>query len=167
IEEAMELLKSGRYTMRDTDVGNARGQAFLLRVSLGFAAELTHHASREQKDALGVFSYALSTLQAMRETRELDYRLTIDGVTTSHTAIACIVANSGGTGIGRPLASHLDEADAKLDVLLVPDVTWAARALANAASGAGLMDGAPRRSGRKVLVDCNEPVPVHADGEPI
>lgn len=165
LDEALASLCAGDHEAFAVDVGVARQHAFLLRLSIGFAADLTKHASREQKGSLGIFAYALSTLQAVRDVQVQEYRLTVDGVTTSHSAIACIVANSSGTGLRSPLASHLDESDAQLDALLVPDTTWAARALANAASGAGLMDGAPRRSGMTLRVECDDPMPVHVDGE--
>jgi diacylglycerol kinase family enzyme len=165
LEEALSCLLSGAFVVRPTDVGLVRSHAFFLRTSIGFAAGLTHHATREQKDALGVIAYALSALQAVRETTPATFTLTIDGVTTSHEAIACIIANTDGTGTGSPLASHLDECNARLDALLVPSVGWAGKALANAASGVGLLDGAPRRSGKVLRVDCSTEVPVHADGE--
>lgn len=167
LDDALGALCSGQHEVFAVDVGVARRHAFLLRLSIGFAADLTKHASREQKGSFGIFAYALSTLQAMRDVKLQEYRLTVDGVTTSHSAIACIVANASGTGFHSPLASDLDESDAKLDALLVPDMTWVARALANAASGAGLMDGAPRRSGVRLRVECDEPMPVHVDGEHI
>lgn len=165
LDEALAAFCAGHHEVFAVDVGMARRHAFLLRLSVGFAADLTKHASRDQKGSLGIFAYALSTLQAVRDVKVQEYRLTVDGVTTAHSAIACIVANASGTGLKSPLASHLDESDAQLDALLVPDTTWVARALANAASGAGLMDGAPRRSGTTVRVDCDEPMPVHVDGE--
>ena len=165
LEDALAALCSGQHELFAVDVGVAREHAFLLRLSIGFAADLTKHASRDQKGSFGIFAYALSTLQAVRDVQVQEYRLTVDGVTTAHQAIACIVANSSGTGLSSPLASHLDESDAKLDALLVPDMSWVARALANAASGAGLMDGAPRRSGKALRVECDQPMPVHADGE--
>lgn len=167
LDEALAAICAGRHEVFAVDVGWAREHAFLLRMSVGSAAGLTQHASREQKGNLGIFAYALSTLQAVRDVKVQEYRLTIDGVTTAHSAIACIVANSSGTGLKSPLASHLDERDARLDALLIPDTTWVARALANAASGAGLMDGAPRRSGVALRIECDEPMPVHVDGEPI
>jgi diacylglycerol kinase family enzyme len=165
LDIAMTMLRDGLYSAFATDVGYVREQAFFLRVSIGFAAELTQHATRGQKESLGVFAYALSTLQALREVEVKEYQLTVDGNTTTHSAIACIVANSGGTGLSSALVSDLDESDARLDAVLIPDMLWAARALANAASGAGLMDGAPRRSGRSISVACEQQVPVHADGE--
>lgn len=167
LDEALLAFCAGHHELFAVDVGVARQHAFLLRLSVGFAADLTKHASREQKDSLGIFAYALSTMQAVRDVKVQEYRLTVDGVTTVHSAIACIIANASGTGLKSPLASHLDESDAQLDALLVPDMSWAARALANAASGAGLMDGAPRRSGVVLRVECDEPMPVHVDGEHI
>ncbi len=165
IDEAVDALCERRFQVCPVDVGLARGHAFFLRVSIGFAAGLTKYASRASKGHLGIFAYALSTLQAVRDVHSNEYRLTVDDATTTHDAIACIVANASGTGLRSPLASGLDESDAELDALLVPDMSWVARALANAASGAGLMDGAPRRSGTSLRVDCDAPMPVHVDGE--
>lgn len=167
IEQAIDALVTGGYLDLPVDVGVARGHAFLLRLSIGSAAGLTQHAGRAQKEQLGVLSYALSALEAVKEVTAQDYRLTVDGRTTVHRAIACIVANASGTGLKTPLATDLNETDAQLDALLVPDMSWVVRALANAASGAGLMDGAPRLSGVTMSVDCDEPMPVHVDGEPI
>lgn len=165
LDEALVALCEGKHEVFAVDVGVARQHAFLLRLSVGSAADLTKHASREQKGSFGIFAYALSTLQAVRDVKAQEYRITVDGVTTVHPAIACIVANASGTGLKSPLASDLDESDAELDALLVPDMSWVARAVANAASGAGLMDGAPRRSGVSLRVECDEPMPVHVDGE--
>ena len=165
LDDALVALCSAQHEVFAIDVGVARRRAFLLRLSIGFAADLTKHASRDQKGSFGIFAYALSALQAVRDVKQQEYRLTVDGVTTSHSAIACVIANASGTGLKSPLASDLDESDAELDALLVPDMSWVARALANAASGAGLMDGAPRRSGVRLRVECDEPMPVHVDGE--
>jgi diacylglycerol kinase family enzyme len=84
-----------------------------------------------------------------------------------HDAISVVVANADGTGLAAALASDLDAGDCRLDVLIVPDLGWVTRVLANAAVGGGLLDGCPRYRGREITISAPTPVDVHLDGEPI
>jgi diacylglycerol kinase family enzyme len=167
LEELAERLAQGRYSVRRYDAGRLHDRTFLLRASIGLVAGFTHHADRELKDRFGILAYAVSTLHALRESAPIRYRLTLDGHTEEQDAVACIIANLGGTGLGLPPVGQFDAHDARLDVVLVPGaVRGLTQLLANAAQALELASGFPRWTARKVRVETAEPQPVHIDGEP-
>jgi len=167
LDAVLEALGDGRVEARRTDVGIAGDHAFLLRATIGAVAGMTSRTSRAEKDRLGLLAYALSSLRTLKAAGRQPFRIVVDGEEHEHDAISVIVANADGTGLDAALASDLDAGDRRLDVLIVPDVGWVTRALANAAVGSGLLDGCPRYRGREIVVSAPMPVDVHLDGEPI
>lgn len=167
LEAVLDALCAGRVVAKPTDVGMVGDRAFLLRAAIGAVAGMTSRTTREEKDRLGLFAYALSSVRAITDSDRQRFRIVVDGETHEHDAISVIVANFDGTGLSRALATDLDPADRRLDALVVPDVGWVTRVLANAVIGEGLLDGCPRYRGREVTVDAPTPVDVQLDGEPI
>ena len=168
LEELARRIAESRFCVRSFDVGRCGSQTSLVRVSIGLAAELTHHADREQKDRFGGLAYLLSSLEALRSATPIQYRLELDGRTEEHSAVAAIVANCAGVGLGLPPMGEIDAHDARLDVILVPSALGGlTKVLGNVAQAQELVAGLPRWTARSVAVATERPEPVHVDGEPI
>lgn len=168
LEEALERFALGRFRAITSDAGVIGDAVFLSRVSIGVAAGMTGHVSREEKERLGLLAYVLSSVRATREAATETYRITLDGgATRTFDAIGCIIANSPGTGIGIELSSELDVRDSLLDVYVIESLARATSVLSNVVSGAGLMDGMTHLKARRVRVETTSPTRVHADGEPV
>ena len=129
LAEACALVFSGAGKARSIDVGRIRVPAsdgaptdrhFLLRVGIGFEAEMVEGADRGLKDKFGTLAYAFSALQALREPSLAHYRLTLDGEALTTDGMTCIIANTGSLGRSNlTLAPGISVSDGKLDVLVV------------------------------------------------
>ena len=93
---------------------------FALRLSIGFEARVTMDATRELKNRLGIFAYALQALRHSVQERIVRYRFNIDGKEVRAHAQSIWVANIGSLGIGDleidPSISSYDE---KLDLCII------------------------------------------------
>jgi diacylglycerol kinase (ATP) len=123
---ACALISGTESVIRTIDVGQAFDvgpegeQYFLIRISVGFEAEMIEGADRELKERMGPLAYALSALQALRDPTIARYHLTLDGVQVETEGLTCIVANSGSVGrTGLSLAPTINVSDGLLDVLVV------------------------------------------------
>ncbi|HET7771746.1 MAG TPA: diacylglycerol kinase family protein [Chloroflexota bacterium] len=128
LAEACALVFSGAGKARSIDVGRIRlpttngttERYFMLRVGIGFEAEMVEGADRELKDKFGTLAYALSALQALREPSLAHYRLTLDGAPRETRGMTCIIANTGSLGrTNLTLAPDISVSDGKLDVVVV------------------------------------------------
>lgn len=167
LEELASRLAKGQFRVRSFDVGRCGTKTVLVRVSVGLAAGLTHHADREQKDRFGKLAYLVSSAQALREAAPVEYRVELDGRLEAMDAVGAIIANSGGVGIGLPPVADVDPHDARLDVILIPTALGGlTKVLGNVAQADELFTGFPRWTARSVTIHAAEPQPVHVDGEP-
>ncbi|MFN8484195.1 MAG: diacylglycerol kinase family protein [Anaerolineae bacterium] len=119
-EAAAAMLTSQPTMRRWVDVGEVNGQRFILRVGLGLEAQMVEGADREKKDRMGVFAYALSALQALRDPQPAHYAMTIDGQSVESDGLSCIITNVrslGQSGINLP--ASVDVSDGKLDVFVI------------------------------------------------
>lgn len=168
LEDALERFALGRYRAITSDVGKIGDAVFLSRVSIGVAAGMTGHVSREEKERLGLLAYALSSLRATRDVETETYLITLDDHEPRRfEAIGCIVANSPGTGIGVELSSELDFRDSLLDVYVIESLARATNVLSNVVTGGGLMDGLTHLQAQRVRIETATPARIHADGESI
>jgi diacylglycerol kinase (ATP) len=120
LAEACALVYSGAGRLRKIDVGQIGDHTFLLRVGIGFEAEMVEGADREKKDKFGTLAYALSALQALRDPKIARYRLTLDGQRRDTEGMTCIIANTGSLGrTNLTLASAISVSDGLLDVIVV------------------------------------------------
>ena len=129
LAEACALVFSGAGKRRSIDVGRIRvpgsgaepvERHFMLRVGIGFEAEMVEGADRELKDRYGTLAYALSALQALREPSLARYRITLDGQERETRGMTCIIANTGSLGrTNLSLAPTISVSDGRLDVIVV------------------------------------------------
>lgn len=120
LAEAASLLTGGEYSVRSVDVGRAGKLPFVLRLTMGFEAEMVVAATHEMKDRYGWLAYALTGLQTLSAPPQATYTMTIDGEDIVSEGLAAIVANSASTGVaGVRFAEDVGLSDGMLDVVVV------------------------------------------------
>lgn len=168
IENACRLFCGDTYMTRFIDLGKANDNYFLLRLSLGFEAQMVKGAERELKSRYGSLAYAISAFHAFNETRQVRYFLKLDGEEVEAEGLTCIIANSGNLGFSNlSLAPNIDMSDGLLDVIVVrnTDVFSAASVAANVLEGN--IDNASFHHWqvRRLEVRAEPPQVVQCDGE--
>ncbi len=158
----------GGNAVRAVDMGQVGDQLFLLRVGIGFEAQMVEGAARELKDRWGTLAYALSALQALRDPVIAHYSLTLDGQQVQTEGMTCILANAGN--LGRPglsLAPNIDVSDGLLDVVVIrsADLPSLLAVAASVVRGAETAEPMLHWQAREVTVVADPPQTVQADGE--
>jgi YegS/Rv2252/BmrU family lipid kinase len=122
LKEACQLMCESTHA-RDIDVAQFDKYHFVLRMGLGFEAEMMKGADREIKNRFGRLAYVLSSIKALQKIKETRYSLKIDGKEYESQGITCIVANSGNIGISDlSLDNDIKVDDGLLDVIIVRKV---------------------------------------------
>ena len=174
LAEAVALVCGDACATRSLDMGEINGEYFLLRVGLGLEAQMVEGADRDLKDRMGVFAYALSALQALREPQPAHYTITIDGEEMESDGVACIIANAGSMGVGAlTLAPTIDVSDGLLDVVVMRQadlfslLTVVKNVVTGAPPGADANQPMQHWQGREITVVPSPPQSVQVDGEVI
>ncbi|MGH2371580.1 MAG: diacylglycerol/lipid kinase family protein, partial [Chloroflexota bacterium] len=168
---ACALIDDQASVTRAVDMGQVRGDGgrhFLLRVGIGFEAEMVEGADRSRKEKLGTLAYGLAALQALREPPIARYTVTLDGREISTEGITCIVANSGSFGrSGLTLAPAIDVGDGLLDVIVIRkgDLASLLSVAASVLTSQQTAEPLQRWQAREVTVVAKPPQPVTVDGE--
>jgi YegS/Rv2252/BmrU family lipid kinase len=127
LTQAARLACGVKSQQRQIDAGEVNGQHFLLRVGVGFEANLIYQADRNLKDRLGFFAYVWSGMQNLRQPPRARYRMVMDGQEIECEGVTCGIANSGNLGqAGLKMGTRVDIADGLLDVLLVEQASMQA-----------------------------------------
>lgn len=120
IRLACENICSKNQQTKRIDIGKICDRYFLLRVGLGFEAELIKGADRTAKTKMGWLAYALSGLQATFKTKQTKYRMRIDDKKVDCEGLSLVIANSGNLGLpGINLFPEISISDNKLDIVLI------------------------------------------------
>jgi diacylglycerol kinase (ATP) len=158
-------LACGNGLARPVDMGKIEDRMFLLRAAIGYTAEMTKGADREDKNRLGNLAYVLSAIRALPNAQAVPYKLTLDGKVVEIDGAVCIVANSGSLGLpGWSLTRTVDIGDGLLDVIMIQNVDLNAL-LAVAASAIGVGEPLDHWQVREVTIEANPPQTVECDGE--
>ena len=176
LAEACALVFSGAGKARSIDVGRIRlptkdgivERYFMLRVGIGFEAEMVEGADRQLKDKFGTLAYALSAIQALREPSLAYYRLTIDGAERDTDGMTCIIANTGSLGrTNLTLAPDISVSDGKLDVGVVRrgDLPALLSVAATVLTGSDPAEPIQHWQARTVRVEVEPEQAVTVDGE--
>lgn len=168
---AITLVSSGLYEVRTIDMAMAGDQTFLLRVGIGFEADMTK-IDQELKNRFGVLAYAYNALSELRTLTPAQYKITIDGVTETFEGISCMVANSGNVSTsGLKLSEKIDVADGLIDVVVFTNanlstflnITASVLARADSTEQPEIM----HRQGKEIIVEVDPPQSISIDGEQI
>jgi diacylglycerol kinase family enzyme len=123
LKEACGLIYQGQSGIRTIDAGEFNKRHFILRLGLGFEAEMVRGAERQTKNRFGLLAYLFSSASALKKITEADYHLKIDGKEHEARGITCIIANCGNTGFtDLSLDNHINMSDGLLDVIVVRKV---------------------------------------------
>ena len=122
IEEAVEVLASGRTVAVDVGVLNER---FFVNVSAGgFIAEVSDAVNPQLKTLTGKFAYIIGGAQVLMDYEQVGARVSVDGGPGRRTELEMFaVCNSRLVGGGRLIAPHAIIDDGLLDVCLVNDMS--------------------------------------------
>lgn len=165
--DAASLIVGDAYEIRRVDMGRAGERWFVLRLTMGFEAEMVAAATREMKDRYGWLAYAIKGLQTLTDAPLAAYTITADGETINCTGIAALIANSASTGVpGVRIADDIIVSDGILDVV-VAEPTTLLGLLGNAAD---MAQGQPARAlsrwrGTTIRIESKPVQTVLADGE--
>jgi diacylglycerol kinase (ATP) len=158
-------LVCGKGVARPIDMGRIGDQPFMLRAAIGYTAEMTKGAEREEKNRLGNLAYIFSALRALPTAQIVPYKITLDGQTIETEGAVCIVANSGNLGLpGWSLTRKIDVSDGLLDVVMIRSVDLNAL-LSVAASAIGVGQPLNHWQGREITIETDPPQTVECDGE--
>ncbi|HXV74814.1 MAG TPA: diacylglycerol kinase family protein [Candidatus Polarisedimenticolaceae bacterium] len=160
------LLDDG--SIRYVDMGQAGDRRFLLVVSAGFDAMVTHEAQRGRSGPSGYLSWIVPTIRTLRGYRPPNLEVKVDGGPSVRGELVIVsnVRNYGGIFTVADRAScdsgHLD-----VCVLKRASLPGLARAAFSGLTG-GLSSspGVVYLTGRRIELDADRPVPVELDGDP-
>jgi diacylglycerol kinase family enzyme len=174
LEPAIKLAL-GPGAIRHIDLAQVGDRCSVLRVSTGFEADAAFHVTREDKDRLGVLAYAIPGLKSLRQTRPVEYLISLDGQPPIQVdgILAFITATGALTWING--MSVINEAIQPDDGLLYAGVLRPlnpARVLdtvTNLVAGSGLPpESIIYFSARKrIVIDSKTPQPTQIDGDPL
>lgn len=167
LAQATALVSGENSYVRLVDVGQVRDRYFLLRVGIGFEADVMNRTEREAKNRMGTFAYLLSGLQSLGDRKIANYRLWLDDQEVEAGGISLMIANSGNMGVpNMSFAKNIDVSDGLLDVVVIRD-TDVGSLLQVAASAVGFSDPLQHWQARRVVVESDPAQHVIVDGEPI
>jgi YegS/Rv2252/BmrU family lipid kinase len=108
LRPAVELLCSSE-TVRDVDVVQMGDIVFILRLYVGIEPE--QQTSREDKDRYGKLAYVVDAYRKARDSKEVNYRITLDGELFEIPAMVLYVVNAAKNGAGVSVAGDLSKID--------------------------------------------------------
>jgi diacylglycerol kinase (ATP) len=168
-------LALGSAAIRRIDLAKVGERCSVLRVSTGFEADAAYQVTRENKDRLGVLAYAIPGLKSLRQTRPVEYLISLDGQPPIHVEgiLAFITATGALTWING--LSVINEAIQPDDGLLYAGVLRPMNparfldSVTNLVAGSGLPpESIIYFSARKrIVVDSKTPQPTQIDGDPL
>lgn len=125
LNEAIGLVASKDYDVRTIDMGTTEGQTFLLRIGIGFEAQMTN-VDQELKNRYGLLAYAFNTLSELRNLTPSHYKIVVDGRAYEADGISCMIANSGNVSTGGlRLSQKIDVSDGLIDVVVFSNANLA------------------------------------------
>jgi YegS/Rv2252/BmrU family lipid kinase len=108
LRPAVELLCSSE-NVRDVDVVQMGDIVFILRLYVGIEPE--QQTSREDKDRYGKLAYVVDAYRKARDSKEVNYRITLDGELFEIPAMVLYVVNAAKNGAGVSVAGDLSKID--------------------------------------------------------
>ena len=165
LRPAVELLCTSQ-NVRDVDVVQMGDEVFILRLYVGIEPE--QQTSREDKDKYGKLAYVIDAYRKARDSKEVNYRVTIDGELIEVSAMILYVVNAAKNGAGISVAGDLSKIDDGLMdafILNMKDLNTIS-GFTDRVLNLGT-DSAQKymRQGREITIETDPHQPVWADGE--
>ncbi|NLX09375.1 MAG: hypothetical protein GXY36_06935 [Chloroflexi bacterium] len=174
LDQAVRLAL-GPGALRHIDLARVDDRCSVLRVSTGFEAEVAFNVTRADKDRLGLLAYGLSGLRSLRQTRPVEYLISLDGQPPIHVEgiMAFITATGALTWING--MSVINEAIQPDDGMLYAGVLRplnpgrVLNSVTNLVAGSGFPpESIIYFSARKrIVIDSKTPQPTQIDGDPL
>jgi diacylglycerol kinase (ATP) len=169
LPRAIAMMLGEDHEIKEVDIGEAKDQFFLVRLSVGILAAMEENAERETKARMGTLAYALAGLQAIRDPTVARYQITVDGEQFETEGVAAFIANSGNVGIqGLSMVHTMSVSDGLLDLLVIQKANLASLLQMAATAIAG--DDPPpvlqHWQGKEITVTTDPVQSVTLDGEP-
>jgi len=166
VEAALQLL-GGDHDILPVDAlrveVNAQSSYSIVRLSIGYLAEVVKATNRDLKDKLGQLAHTVTTLKTLDKFASILFTLTIDGEQYQAEGATCMIANTaniGTSGVTLDAAVRVD--DGLLDVLILPaNVGGLASIVASLVGSGSLMHW----QGRSVTISAEPPAAIECDGE--
>ncbi len=164
--KAVQLLN--RFHITTIDSGLLNGEPFFNMAGMGFDAHISLcFADKAQR---GLMGYIKTTFREFKNYVPRHYTITIDGREYTRKAFMVSIANSSQYGNNAHIAPFASLTDAVLDVCIIKHFSLAYLPIA----ALRMLSKTAHRSkyveiiqGSRISIICNEPGPVHLDGEPV
>ncbi|MDR2064855.1 MAG: diacylglycerol kinase family lipid kinase [Prevotellaceae bacterium] len=118
--DAVSLLHKGKITAIDVCYFN--GHPYLCTAGVGYDAAVSKAFAQSRKR--GFLSYFISALKVYIKIKPDVYKLTIDGVETSHKAFDITFANAGQFGNNAYISPMADLSDKLIDAVVIRPFPW-------------------------------------------
>ena len=165
LRPALELLCTSQ-SVRHVDVVQMGDAYFIQRLYTGIEPE--QQTSREDKDKYGTFAYAINSYHQARDTKEVNYRVTIDGELIETTAMKLYVVNAAKAGTGISITGAVSKIDDGLVDIFILDAKNL-RTLVGAADRMLHLNTKnsrdSMRQGKEITIETDPDQPVWTDGE--
>jgi len=132
--EALNLIKDDKLEEQTVDMGMCGDTPFLLRINIGFVADMTENADPKFKEMFGQLAYGVTAVQHIMQSPIQTYTITLDGVESQVEGAAVVIANVCNMGVaGMSFAPGAEIYDGKLDVFVMhrTDFGSVAKAIGN------------------------------------
>ena len=124
LASCINMVAKRTCSVLEMDMATANDHPFLLRVGVGFEADMMKNADQELKNRFGLLAYAFSAVNTLRTLKPSHYTIDVDGKISEIEGISAMIANSGNVAVGgMQLSSKIDIADGLLDVMVFTDAT--------------------------------------------
>ncbi|PKO08513.1 MAG: hypothetical protein CVU40_15145 [Chloroflexi bacterium HGW-Chloroflexi-2] len=172
LQEACTLItRPEKSRLRSVDLGITNDQtvpAFALRAGVGLEASMLEGTDRELKERYGIFAYIMGATQALRNIKEAQYHLVLDGKAVECSGLTCLIANAGYFGVpGLVLDPKVKIDDGLLDVFVLRkmDLAQLFSLAATIVGGNELKDPALHWQVQSVSIESDPIQSTQADGE--
>jgi YegS/Rv2252/BmrU family lipid kinase len=153
------------------DAGEINGTLFLNLAGIGFDAQVARKFHNLPAGSRGGLPYVTIGLRSILSYRAGRYRIRLEGSDPiEQTALLIVFANARQYGNGAIVAPRAELSDGRLDAVVVDDRSlvkhvWRVRHLFRGT--ADRAEGVITRRVRHAVVESDEPLSIHVDGEPV
>jgi YegS/Rv2252/BmrU family lipid kinase len=172
LAQAVALITGGQHQLRAVDMGRVNDHHFLLRIGIGWEAEISVGADSDIKARFGSVAYMQSALNAMRDIQPVHYHMTLDGQPVEADGINLSICNSGNLGVpALALAPNILINDSLLDVVIIQNsdigslVSLISNIVTNALPFTQPSEALHHWQARSITVTADPPQTVTCDGE--
>lgn len=117
---ALELVKLRSLTVKKIDMAKCNDIPFLLRINVGFVADMISKTDPKLKATVGQLAYGMAAVQYLMQSEMQHYTIELDGKEVLAEGVAFVIANVGNIGLSDvSFVPENDVADGKLDVLVM------------------------------------------------